>query len=204
MDATVYPIPVITFVSGQFYIWIDTAGFRLLAEDNMTFDIIGKWRLDGYDADDSDEFEGMHDRHMTIDLGGEFSFFGDWGKLSTRILNDALGQHDGREFRVTYAKAFDMEKLKVTPSVGFALLSSNLADYYYGVRDDEARPGRPAYKVGNAVNWFTGLNVNYNLDDSWTLLASITYYWLDSDIRNSPIVDDSYAISILAGVMFRF
>ncbi|MBE3143555.1 MAG: MipA/OmpV family protein [Planctomycetes bacterium] len=204
MDSTVYPIPVITAVSAPFYFWIDTAGCRLFSDSNMAFDVIGKWRLDGYDADKSDDFEGMHDRNMTVDVGGEFSVTGDWGNLYARILTDALGQHDGQEFRVTYAKPFKFEKSKISPSVGFALLSSNLADYYYGVRDDEARAGRPAYNPGASVNWFVGLDADYQLNDDWTLLTSITYYWLDSDIRNSPIANKDYTISIIAGAMYRF
>jgi MipA family protein len=204
MDTTIYPIPVVTAVSAPFYFFIDTAGCRLFSDSNMTFDVIGKLRTDGYDADKSDDFDGMHDRNMTVDVGGEFSISGDWGNLYARILTDALGQHDGQEFRVTYAKPFKFEKSKISPSVGFALLSSNLADYYYGVRDDEASAGRPAYNPGASVNWFVGLDANYQLNNDWTLLTSITYYWLDSDIRNSPIVNKDYTISILAGAMYRF
>jgi len=204
MDSTIYPIPVITAVSAPFYFFIDTAGYRLFSDSNMAFDVIGKWRLDGYNADKSDDLDGMHNRNMTVDVGGEFSVTGDWGNLYARILTDAMGQHDGQEFRVTYAKPFKFEKSKISPSVGFALLSSNLADYYYGVRDNEARPGRPAYNPGASVNWFVGLDANYQLNDDWTLLTSITYYWLDSDIRNSPIVNKDYTISIIAGAMYRF
>jgi outer membrane protein len=214
---TVYPYPVTLFIYDRFYIAIDTAGYRLLANQRGTpepgqtywyLDAIAKWRSDGYDADDSDELAGMHNRHKTIDVGGEFGISGDWGKLYTSILTDALGQHDGQEFRVTYAKpfdkAFDVNNLRISPSVGFALLSSNLADYYYGVRNDEARAGRPAYSPGASVNWFLGLDANYRLNDDWTLLTSITYYWLDSDIHSSPIVNKDYAISILAGAMYKF
>jgi MipA family protein len=204
MDSTIYPIPVVTAVSAPFYFFIDTAGCRLFSDSNMTFDLIGKLRLDGYDADKSNDFDGMHDRNMTIDVGGEFGISGDWGNLYTRILTDTLGRHDGQEFRVTYAKPFKFEKSKISPSVGFALLSSNLADYYYGVRDDETRAGRPAYDPGASVNWFVGLDANYQFNNDWTLLTSITYYWLDSNIRNSPIVDKDYMISIIAGAMYRF
>ncbi|MGD0078782.1 MAG: MipA/OmpV family protein [Sedimentisphaerales bacterium] len=204
MDSTIYPIPVITAVSAPFYFFIDTAGYRLFSDSNMAFDVIGKWRLDGYNADKSDDLDGMHNRNMTVDVGGEFSVTGDWGNLYARILTDAMGQHDGQEFRVTYAKPFKFEKSKISPSVGVALLSSNLADYYYGVRDNEARPGRPAYNPGASVNWFVGLDAHYQLNDDWTLLTSITYYWLDSDIRNSPIVNKDYTMSIIAGAMYRF
>ena len=204
VDPTVYPIPVVVAVSAPFYFKIDTAGCRLFSDSNMTFDVIGKLRTDGYNSEDSETLDGMHNRNMTVDVGGEFAISGNWGKLYTSILTDAMGQHDGQEFRVTYAKPLEFEKSKISPFVGFTLLSSNLADYYYGVRDDEARAGRPAYNPGASVNWFVGLDANYQLNNDWTLLTTITYYWLDSDIRNSPIVNKDYTISILAGAMYRF
>lgn len=204
MDTKVYPIPLMRFICGQFYISGGTAGYRLLADESWTFDVVGKWRFDGYDDDDSSDLKGMHDRRQTIDLGCEFSVFGDWGALNTVFLTDSLGRHDGQEVRISYAKPFDMKKLTISPYVGFAWQSSNLTDYYFGVRADEVRAGRPAYNVNDSVNWFTGIYTNYNLDDRWTLIGGITYSWLDSEIHNSPIVDDSHTISMLAGAMYQF
>ena len=215
--ATVYPYPVSLFIYDRFYIAIDTVGYRLLAsqrgspEPGQTywyFDAIGKWRTDGYDSDDSDELDGMHNRHQTFDVGGEFGVSGDWGSITTSLVSDALGVDNGQEVRVVYSKPFknpfDVNNLKISPSVGLAWQSDNLVDYYYGVRNDEARSGRPAYDPGQAVNWLWGFDANYRLNDSWTLMTGFTYYWLDNDIRHSPIVSRNYSISIIAGVMYKF
>ena len=217
MHPTVYPYPVSLFIYDRFYISIDTVGYRLLANRGASvkpgrmswyFDVIGKWRTDGYDSDDSDELEGMHDRNKTFDVGGEFGVSGDWGSVTTYLVTDALGVDDGQEIRVVYAKSFknpfDVNNLKISPSVGLAWQSNNLVDYYYGVRDDEVRAGRPAYDPGPAVNWLWGVDANYRLNERWTLLAGFTYYWFDSEIRNSPIVSRYYSISIIAGAMYRF
>jgi outer membrane protein len=204
LHTTAYPIPMVIAVKAPFYFLIDTAGCRVFSDSNMTFDFIGKIRTDGYDADDSDDLDGMHNRHMSFDIGGDFGISTDWGDLHARILTDALSQHDGQEFRITYAKPFKFEQSKIKPFAGFAVLSDNLADYYYGVRNNEARPGRPAYNPGSSVNWFVGFEANHQLNDDWTLFTSITYYWLDDSIRNSPIVDRDYTMSILAGAMYKF
>jgi outer membrane protein len=204
MDTTVYPIPLMRFICGQFYISGATAGFRFLADETYTFDIVGKWRFDGYEDDDSRDLKGMHDRRQTIDLGGELTLLGDWGSLTMGFLTDSLSRHDGQEMRISYAKPFDIEKLTISPYVGLDWQSSNLADYYYGVRADEVRAGRPAYNVSDAVNWFAGIYTSYNLDNKWTLIGGISYYWLDSEIYDSPIVNDSHAISVLAGAMYQF
>jgi outer membrane protein len=204
VDTSVYPIPLVKFISGRFYISGATAGYRLLADANWTLDAIGKWRFDGYDADDSERFEGMHNRNMTIDAGGEFTLSGDWGEGWVSAVTDALGQHDGQEIKLGYTKPFTFDRVTLSPSGGLIWQSNNLANYYYGVQTDEARAGRPAYQVGDSTNWFVGLRVEYQHSESWTLMAGATYQFLDSKIRKSPIVDDSYVISILVGAMYKF
>ncbi len=204
MDAKAYPIPLIMYKSGRFFISGATAGYRLLAGESWTFDAVGKWRFDGYDEDDSDDLEGMGDRHMTVDIGGAFSVFGDWGTLKVTALKDALSEYDGEEMSVSYSRTFQEDKLGITPFVGFSWLSNDLADYYYGVRSDETKVGRPAYSAGSGVNWFAGLGTDYKLDEKWSLFAQFSYEWLNNEITDSPIVDDDYEISILAGAMYKF
>ena len=204
VDMSVIPIPMVKFISGQFYISGATAGYRLIADEGWTFDVIGKVRFDGYDADDSDRLEGMHNRNMTFDAGGEFALTGDWGESWVSIVTDALSQHDGQEIKLGYMKPFVFDKLTLSPSGGLIWQSNNLADYYYGVRSEEAVTGRPAYNVGDSTNWFIGLRAQYQQDEYWTLMAGVTYQFLDSKIRKSPIVDDSFTISVLAGAMYKF
>lgn len=204
IDITVTPIPLLKFISGRFYISGAAAGYRLLADEGWTCDVIGKWRSDGYDADDSDRLNGMHNRNQTVDVGGEFTLTGDWGEVWVSAVTDTLGQHDGQEIKLGYAKPFVFDKLTLSPSGGLIWQSNNLANYYYGVRADEAVAGRPAYHVGDSTNWFVGFRAQYQPDEKWTLMAGVTYQFLDSKIRKSPIVDDSFVISFLAGAMYKF
>jgi outer membrane protein len=213
VDTSVYPIPLMKFVSGRFYISGATAGYRLLAsqedapEANQTgwsLDFIGKYRFDGFDADDSDRLEGMNDRKQTVDVGGEFAVTGNWGEAWMSVVTDSLGEHDGQEIKVGYMKHFIFDKLTLSPGGGLIWQSNNLANYYYGVRSGEARAGRPAYHVGDSTNSFVGLRAEYKADERWTLIAGVQYQFLDSKIRKSPIVDDSFVISVLAGAMYKF
>jgi outer membrane protein len=213
----VFPYPLSVFVYDRFYFAVDTAGARLLAskrgkpepgETYWYFDAIGRWRSDGYDSDDSDRLDGMHNRHKTIDAGGEFGVSGDWGSITTSLVSDILGVDNGQELRIVYGRpftnAFDVNGLKITPSAGLSWQSDNLVDYYYGVRRNEARPGRPVYDPGSAANWLWGVDATYQINKDWTVLMGLTYYWLDSDIRHSPIVSRDYAISIISGAMYKF
>ena len=204
VDTSVYPIPLMKLIIGRFYISGATAGYRLLADDNWTFDAIGKWRFDGYDADDSGRLNGMHNRNQTVDVGGEFTLTGGWGEAWVSAITDSFGQHDGQEIKLGYTKPFVFNKLTIWPAGGLIWQSNNLANYYYGVRPDEARPGRPSFHVGDSTNWFVGLRAEYQANERWTYLAGVTCQFLDSKIRKSPIVDDSFVISALAGAMYKF
>lgn len=204
VDTSVFPIPLMKLIIGRFYISGATAGYRLLADDNWTFDAIGKWRFDGYDEDDSDRLDGMHNRHPTVDIGGEFTLTGGWGEVWVSAITDTFGQHDGQEIKLGYTKPFVFNKLTLSPAGGLIWQSNNLANYYYGVRPDEARPGRPSFHVGDSTNWFVGLRAEYQANERWTYLAGVTYQFLDSKIRKSPIVGDSFVISALVGAMYKF
>jgi outer membrane protein len=204
VDSSVFPIPLIKLIAGRFYISGTTAGYRLLADDGWNFDVIGKWRFDGYDADDSGRLDGMHNRNHTSDIGGEFTLTGDWGEAWISAVTDAFSQHDGQEIKLGYTKPFVFNKLTISPAGGLIWQSNNLANYYYGVRADEARPGRPTSHIGDSTNWFVGLKAEYQASERWTYLAGVTYQFLDSKIRKSPIVDDSFTLSVLAGAMYKF
>jgi outer membrane protein len=217
-DAEVFPYPAAMFIYDRFYFAIDKAGCRLLANQRtaepapgttlLYLDASARWRSDGYDSDDSDKLEGMHNRHKTMDVGGEFGVAGEWGTVTVNLVTDSLNHHNGRETRVIYSKTikhcFDVNTLNITPLAGLALQSENLVNYYYGVRSDEVRPGRPAYRPDSAVNVILGINANYRLDRDWTMLAGINYYLLDDEIRDSPIVSRDYTISFIGGAMYKF
>jgi outer membrane protein len=204
VDSSVYPIPLMKLIIGRFYISGATAGYRLLADDGWTFDVIGKWRFDGYDEDESDRLGGMHDRKQTVDIGGEFTLTGGWGEAWISTITDTFGRHDGQEIKLGYAKPLVFNKLTISPTGGLIWQSNNLANYYYGVRANEAGPGRPRYLVGDSTNWFVGLRAEYQASERWTWIGGVTYQFLDSKIRKSPIVDDSFVVSALAGAMYKF
>ncbi len=205
VDSRVIPFPAGIAVMAPFYFKIDTAGCRLFSDSNMTFDIIATLRTDGFNEDDSDALEGMDDRNYTVDAGGEFAISGSWGKIHTAFLTDTLGQHDGHEFNIRYSIPLNFnESSKISPLGGIAFMSSNLANYYYGVKDSEELPDRPAYKPGASYKAFAGFEAGFKLNENWILFSNFRYYFLDSGIRRSPIVDKSYETSFVAGAMYKF
>lgn len=208
VDTEVYPIPMARLYYKNFFFEGTKLGYNLYGNDQWQFAPILQWRFDGYEASDSAALSGMADRDMTLDGGLQLTNINDWGVLTFSWVTDLLSEHEGNELEIgfskRYAKAFDVEQLSIIPNLGVSFLSSNLADYYYGVRTSEVAVGRPAYGAGYSINYSAGVNMIYTLDEKWDILAGFNYTWFDDEIKDSPIVSEDGVYSIIAGAAYKF
>jgi outer membrane protein len=88
--------------------------------------------------------------------------------------------------------------------VGAEWQSDDMANYYYGVLPQEARPGRPAYAPGSAVNLTAGAFVFTPVSRRLLLQSFVRYERFDSNIEASPIVDRSGAVTGFAALSYAF
>jgi len=208
VDTTVLPIPMVYYKQGRFSLFGTQANWGFYQDNGTTVAAVGKLRNEGYEKGDSSTVENMSDRRMTFEAGMMVSQEFGWGKLAAEWTSDVLNEHKGHEIRLTvsrrFADAFGVEKLAITPSVGGNWRSKQLNDYYYGVERDEATAWRPAYNVGSTVGLLTAVGISYPLNDKWDLFSSVGVEWFDSEISDSPIVDQHYRMSVLLGAMYTF
>jgi len=165
-------------------------------------------RLSGYDEDDSSLLDGMDDRDWSIDGGIGINWFTGVGLFALTCVTDLFGRHDGQELDFSYTILFERAGFTFIPSAGVRYKSDNLVDYYYGVESDESRFDtritRPAYEGNDAVDPYLRLVVRRKITERWSLLGALQYEWLDSEISDSPIVDDSYETSCMLGVLYSW
>lgn len=204
MGSKVYPVPVFGYESERLYLRGITGGYRLVKQKRWSVSAVLRPRLEGYDESDSDALDGMHDRRPTLNAGFDVSWRADWGLLSLTLISDILGEYDGQELEFTYHASFKWAGFDFFPSAGLRWKSSDLVGYYYGVESDEVRPGRPAYNPDDAISPFLRLGVTRKLSERWGTLVAIQYAWLDSEARDSPIVEDSGSVSLLVGLAYSF
>jgi outer membrane protein len=201
-------IPLFFYQKEQLSLYGPMMSYSVLKDAGWAVRGLARMRFEGYDQDDSRYLRGMDDREWTLELGGSISKAFDWGELTAMGTADILNEHKGHEFRLSYGYdfrgAFNVPDLSVTPGVGVTYRSRQLNDYYYGVRSDEAIPGRPEYNVGDSAGLLTSLRFNYRLNEQWNVMAMTSVQWLGGEITDSPIVEKHYRASMLLGVMYRF
>jgi outer membrane protein len=161
-------------------------------------------RVQGYSADDSRFLRGMHSRHWSIDGGVNIEAITRIGVLGMTIASDLLGRNRGQEVEFRYLIMLPAFGFHFIPSGGVRWKSANLVDYYYGVKPDEARPGRPAFEGEQAFDPFLRLVVRRKLTKHWSLFSDARFEWLASEITDSPIVDKNYEMSVTAGVLYAW
>lgn len=205
IDGRFFAFPIIGY-EGERLSWRGPRlSYRVHTVGSVDLRAVAEVRFDGYDHDDTSRLDGMQDRDFSLDAGGGLSyrFLPRW-RLEGELLRDVLGKHKGQEFRSSLKRSFSHGRWTVTPSVGLKILSNRTADYYYGVRRSEARPGRSAYNVGSALNWEAGIGMNYRSAGHWMVVGNVGVEVLDPDINDSPIVARDTLFSLFLGVVYVF
>lgn len=146
----------------------------------------------------------LTDRSLAVDAGIELIYSDDWGDIQLQLLSDASFTHKGIEFWGSYGYQWSFQHLRIAPSIGFHWKSRLLLDYYYGVRDEEATPGRPAYTATSGLQGFFRLSASYQLSNHWAIVGLAEYETLSRSVRQSPLVERSDLATLFIGIMYNF
>ncbi len=204
VDAKVYPVPVFGYEGERLYLRGIVGGYRLFKGERWSLGPVLRPRFEGYNADDSAALAGMNDRDPSLDAGAEWSWLADWGLIGVSLVTDVLGKHHGQELELSYTALFSYEGFDFVPSAALRWRSRNLVDYYYGVRAEEAAPGRLPYTGDDTFTPLVRLTVRRKVTEKWSALGAAQYEWLGSEITDSPIIDDDYTVSFMLGLTYTF
>lgn len=204
-DDKIVVLPMVSYRSGGFFIDATSVGYSLVNTEEFQFEVFGEYNFMGYKASDSSYLRGMKRRKEAIEAGVQADVMTDLGLFSVSFQGDVSSRHNGYSAELTYAlPLIETERFSLFPAVGVTWLSEDMINYYYGVRSSEALPGRSAYTPGSAVNPYVSVDVSYQLAECWMLTANLAGVALDKEIRNSPLVDKDYELSVVAGVVYHF
>lgn len=201
----IFPVPLVQLRYQRLSIDGVRASYRLVDDSSFHLDLVGGPNFTSLEEDDSLFLRGMADRDWTFELGLAAGYERPrWGILAwvrQDVLDRSGGQRAGIE--LAFRRSYLDGRLFLIPSVGVEWQSSDVVDYYYGVRPGEALPERPAYQAGSAFNPSATLLARYRLTERLDLVTIARGELLDGEITSSPIVDRDWSWFGLVGLSWR-
>lgn len=203
-DPIVLPSPVIFADNRLFYVRWTRVGMYVYGQQNWGISITAQPRPFGYLASDAAILNGMAERRTSWEAGLAIGGENRYGFAEFTWFRDILDNSNGSLLRLELGKFIERGKWTWVPSVYIIRFDDKFNDYYYGVRPDEARTGRPAYTASAGFNLAAQTYLKYSFTRNWHFLGNIRGDLLADTIKNSPLVDKGYMLSGLLSIMYSF
>jgi outer membrane protein len=203
-DPQFFPIPVVDVRYKRWFIQGIRGGYDILQKGDFTGSLYAQARFRGLEPDTSPFLEGMQPRKKSADGGGELVYRGRPVGFRVGVVSDLLGRSKGQEVSFLAVTGAPLGRVLVLLGAGPRWLSSNRVDYYYGVRNDEAREGRPAFRGQSTWNLDINLTVRWKITDRWSLFSLVNREGFGSGISDSPLVDQSADYSWISSLTYSF
>ncbi|WP_434604915.1 MipA/OmpV family protein [Pseudomonas sp. Z4-7] len=203
-------LPLIYFENEYLRVFGPTAeiklpGLEISDTQQLDFSLVGEYDFSGYDDDDARILEGMSDRKGGFWAGAKVQWRNDLADVSAEWLGDVSGNSKGQRFTLGLERSWRIgEHIMLTPRLAAIWQDEKYVDYYFGVRENEARIDRAAYDGKSGINTEFGVRGNYMLDDHHSVFLDLKATSLANEIKDSPLVDQSTENSVLFGYLYRF
>ncbi|HEY3859017.1 MAG TPA: MipA/OmpV family protein [Gammaproteobacteria bacterium] len=197
------PLPLIFYHYGRWFFAGFSGGYLLSNGDHYRLALVLQPTLNRLSSNDSTQLAGIQSRQWSLAGGANLETFGDWGHLNVGVFHDLLDRNNGSSASLGYRFPFHAGDWTLSPGIGLRWQSANLTNYYYGVSDVEARPGRPAYSPGSDTSPYVSFGVATRISEHWQFRGDLSYQRFGSAIHDSPIVDRSGSATIFIGFIYN-
>lgn len=198
-------IPLLSYENRWVRLAGPTADFKVPMASPVALSLRARYALeDGFESSDSRELYGMAERKRSFWLGAALGWRSDVVNASAEWLADASGHSKGKRARVAVDKPLRAGAFLVAPRLALNWVDRDYVDYYYGVRANEVREGRPAYTGDSALNPELGLRVAYRLSSAHSMYVDASVTSLDDVIQDSPLVGRKSESALRLGYLYQF
>ncbi|WP_370980579.1 MipA/OmpV family protein [Agaribacterium sp. ZY112] len=151
----------------------------------------------------------LPDREQSILAGGEFLFeLGSdsayLGDMYLAALTDVSGRHNGHKMKLAYSYSVLWQRWHLQPAIEWNWLDDKLANYYFGVSENDSPNAQAIYEPGASINTEYSLLLNYAISPRLFWGLSYRYKLLDTSIVDSPIVEDDAISTFFTGIKYKF
>jgi outer membrane protein len=200
------PAPLLQFeYKGIAYVDILRAGVRFWGSEDkkMALGIAAIPRF-GFKGSDGSRLTGMAERHLSVNLGPSFEWSTPIVDLNVAYVADVAGGSKGGELHALLFKQLaDTTHWDIGVYTELERLDHRVANYYFGVRPEEATADRPFYQPGASTNWNLGLMGAYRINSRYALMFGVQNTRLGGAAAGSPIVETRSAKFGYVGLGWR-
>lgn len=195
-------LPYGYFDYGKAFMRVDTFGVKTLPLGKGYLELSGRLSFEGFKP--NAQLPGIRERRNPLPLGiGTFQAF-DWGGVFVNAFYNVQGSH-GALLEATYAGRFKTGPVTLYPTLGVEHRTAGYVRGLYGTDAAEAASmGKAAYSPGASTVPVLGLSASMPLSGNWGVTAQYRRRWLDSAIRNSPLVDKTNQDTAYLALVYTF
>ena len=160
---------------------------------------------DSYLQDESSNaLAGITPREGDFNVGLKFSRAFEQYSLSSEWVHDIRSTHKSWMIRNIVTSSLLAGNWDLLGGVGFDVYSANMANYYYGISEDEVNELRSYYQPGFSGSIFTQFTAEYPLTENWIYHSAASIGAVSESIKKSSIVTSSPRIVVYMGVRYVF
>ena len=178
-------------------------GLRWIGDGDWELGVVGRVQTLGLGDSDAEELIGVADREWALELGPMVGWRGWPVHINAKTYAEISDRHEGLISQLAFSLPMEWSRGYLVPSVEFIHQNSDYVHYYYSVKPAAATPTRPAYSGDAATNLAIKARWGYALNDKWLLSGGIGLEFLDSAIKDSPIVDSDDIWSARIGLAYN-
>lgn len=198
-------IPAIVYIGEKLQWTGPRIRYTVAGSTDWRLALQGDLRLGAYEEQDSPFLAGLGDRDTTLMLGlawirelaGGFD-------LTLSASQDVFDRSGGQQGELSFSRGFQWGNWRLSPFAGLSWLSADLADYEFGVPTTAATAERPAYQPKAALNPELGMTFFYEITPGWQLVGNVGVEQLDSELTDSPIVDEERLVKGFVSLTYTF
>ncbi|MBV1909469.1 MAG: MipA/OmpV family protein [Kangiellaceae bacterium] len=180
-------------------------GYKAFNTQNWNYDIVAG-SINGIDSDNSDNFESLRERESAGTFGLRATGFYDNNIFQVEAKKIHGDDVDGYQASVFAGTSWQYQNFTTYAIAGLHYSSSEVNDYYWGVRADEASIEFPEYELKASTTVSAELGFSYPINDSWEFKSKLNYAYGSEEFSKSPLrSDDSqHFVSGTASISYIF
>lgn len=202
-DDDVDALPLVLYEGRYLSVFGARIDYKLPSYGPLQFRLRARYANDGYEAKDSPYLAGMEERKGGLWLGGAAI----WRNGAMSVASEftaATGDAEGKRFKLELNREFRVNAVTITPRIGAEWYDKDYVDYYYGVRANEVRADRRAYRGDSSQAIEAGVRFGYAYQRRHNFFVDVSAKSLGSEIKDSPLVERSTESSVKLGYLYAF